>query len=467
MKKLLGIVVLGLLWSNITFASFVHFNKWLYDNGHHQYLNLDEPTEGVCATEPKFSMIWYANSCDTFQGSNNLNIKIYGNYWHWIPEPNEGGEPHPSDPRPNYDTLLFELYRYLYDPLLKNWDKYLVKKSDNPYKFQSNLTEDKLIDKQLNKTGLLSYLYFQDDQILIDKISPKDRFGKFIDNKTKFRSMSVGKTMVSYVTGHAICEGYIDSVDQRIDDWDLVKNTLYDGQKLIDLLNMAAGDQKYVYDSNFLSNPSVPTHLQIADDANLAHYMTTQFQGTKKSKSKYNYNVINTNLIFNYVLFKSDDDFEKLLKDVFQKKVRIKDSVYFFRSSKSGSYLTKSFGDANAMFFATRYDYLRIGKAIIDDWQNDTCVGKYLKTIYKNRIKKNLRNRTTFRVEEATTSYGGQFHLDIIGMKKRKILGMGGYGGQQILIDVEKSKIVVVNSLHMNRKKYNYNWKRLVYNVIK
>ena len=109
---------------------------------------------------------------------NNLNIQIYGNYF-WIPEPNEGGEPHPSDPRPNYGTLLFELYRYLYDPLLKHWDKYLVKKSDNPYKFQSNLTEDKLIDKQLNKTGLLSYLFFENDEIKIDKISPKDRFGKF------------------------------------------------------------------------------------------------------------------------------------------------------------------------------------------------------------------------------------------------------------------------------------------------
>ena len=30
-------------------------------------------------------------------------------------------------------------------------------------------------------------------------------------------------------------------------------------------------------------------------------------------------------------------------------------------------------------FRATRYDYLRIAKAMLDDWQNDTCVGKYLK----------------------------------------------------------------------------------------
>ena len=31
-----------------------------------------------------------------------------------------------------------------------------------------------------------------------------------------------------------------------MNDWPLIKNTLYDGQKLINLLNMAAGDQKYI-----------------------------------------------------------------------------------------------------------------------------------------------------------------------------------------------------------------------------
>ena len=45
-------------------------------------------------------------------------------------------------------------------------------------------------------------------------------------------------------------------------------------------------------------------------------------------------------------------------------------------------------GNADSMFYATRYDYLRIAKAMMDDWQNDTCVGKYLKTIFKNRKKK-------------------------------------------------------------------------------
>ena len=42
------------------------------------------------------------------------------------------------------------------------------------------------------------------------------------------------------------------------------------------------------------------------------------------------------------------------------------------------------------MFYATRYDYLRIAKAIMDDYQNDTCVGKYLKEIYEEEFLKIL-----------------------------------------------------------------------------
>ena len=35
---------------------------------------------------------------------------------------------------------------------------------------------------------------------------------------------------------------------------------------------------------------------------------------------------------------------------------------------------------------------LRIAKAMMDHWNNDTCVGKYLKTIYEQRINKNKKS---------------------------------------------------------------------------
>ena len=39
---------------------------------------------------------------------------------------------------------------------------------------------------------------------------------------------------------------------------------------------------------------------------------------------------------------------------------------------------------------------------------------------------------------------------------------MSGYGGQEIIIDVERSRIIVVNAMHAN-----YDWKRIVYEKIK
>ena len=41
MKKILGIIVLGLLWQNLVLANDLAisvFNKWLYDNGHQKYV---------------------------------------------------------------------------------------------------------------------------------------------------------------------------------------------------------------------------------------------------------------------------------------------------------------------------------------------------------------------------------------------------------------------------------------------
>ena len=139
MKKLLGIVVLIFIFHQNSYANddkLEKFNRWLYDNGHHQYLNLDSISyratvkskkdhlviitskkhnsksaaedaameecelffkadgeemqkacyihsvveDDLCKTEPKYSQVWYQNFCDQFRGTNNLNIKFYKSY---------------------------------------------------------------------------------------------------------------------------------------------------------------------------------------------------------------------------------------------------------------------------------------------------------------------------------------------------------------------------------------------------
>jgi hypothetical protein len=449
MKKFL-LVAFILIFSTSAYANnrLNGFNKWLFENGHTEYVEKGESE--LCKDEPIGSVVWYYNNCDQAKYKNNLKIKFYNG---WLPEETE---------KPNFGTLLFELYKFTYSPYRDKptADVYEVKPSKKPYKFKSKLKEDKYIDKQLEKTALISYLRFEDNKITIDKFTPEDRFGKFINQDTKLRSMSVGKTMASYVAGHAICGGYIDSINSRLNDWPLIENTLYYDQKLFDLLNMQAGDEKYVQSSNFLLGSSFEAGAD-GHTKDISQYIT-YFKNSKKGKSEFNYSAFATQLILNYVLFKTGDDFEKILEKTFNEKAKIKDSVIFWKVKNS----SKEKGNANIMFYATRYDYLRIAKAMLDDWQKDTCVGKYLKTIFENRISKDndkKRQRGDRTQWNFASGYAGQFQTHYKGIsKKRAVMGMHGRSGQHIVIDFERSRIVVTNALYED-----FNYKKIVYDPIK
>ena len=354
-----------------------------------------------------------------------------------------------------------------------HWNTFEAKGSENHYKFQSNLRKDKDVLKEIKntkKTGLISYLLFEDDKIVIDESDIPDKTRKGKNNEAEriinglLQSHSMGKSLVSYVTGHAICEGYISSVDEKLTGWDVIENTLYDNQVLIDLLNMQAGDQRYVGErikphiDNILKNKKNKYGKKInVNTTPLKILMEKYFQNTKKSRRVYNYSALTTNVIMNYVIFKTGDDWEKLLHKVFNEHVKVKDNVYFHQTV---TYPYK--GSGRYSFFATRYDYLRIAKTIMDDWNNNTCAGKYLKTIYERRISKDIQGYKVAGISGYAKKYGGQFHFDFVGLKKRKILGMDGMGGQNIMIDFERKRIIVVNTLDQH-----YNWKKIVYKKIK
>ena len=78
-------------------------------------------------------------------------------------------------------------------------------KKNDTYNFEINLQNNDLskkVDEQLKdkKTGLVSYILFENNKILVDQ-----------NRKSKYRggyypSHSVGKSLVSLVTGYAVCD---------------------------------------------------------------------------------------------------------------------------------------------------------------------------------------------------------------------------------------------------------------------
>ena len=355
-----------------------------------------------------------------------------------------------------------------WDYPLIDYRGWVIKGSKDHYKFQSDLREDKDVLKEFKnnkETGIISYLLFENNKIVID-VADIPRYvssGEVIIDGL-LPSHSMGKSLVSYVTGHAICEGYIDSVNVKLNDWPLIKDTLYEDAVLLDLLNMKGGDQKWVGERRNIGSDNRIKGEKPEENVNVIGLVKVKdkyLRGTEKSKLIYNYSALTTNVIMNYVKHKAGDDWDKLLHKVFNEHVKVKNNVQFQKSRKYLKY--EDFVSARYSFYADRYDYLRIAKTMMEDWHNDTCAGKYLKTIYENRIKKKDNVKHSTDVGLYTKSYGGQIHFDIFGIdKKRKIIGLSGFAGQQILIDLDHKRIIVVSSLYRN-----YDWKNIVYKKIK
>ena len=401
----------------------------------------------VCEHEKKYSIIWYINNCDDnlLQSTGQKSKIVKNTPWKGYPY---NSDEIPNNAKPDYKILKYYLKKEIKNGKNNEGFKIKVKGTDNYKKLNFKLTSDDYVKKQLNKTAMLSFLMYENGNITIDEITPKERFGKTFKNETLYVSHSVGKSLVSYVTGHAICKGYISGINHKLNDWPVLENTLYYDQPIINLLNMASGDQKYVDSMMGLKNSN-----RWVNSVSMKSVMRKELKDSKRGKLKYNYSNLDTNIVASYVLYKMrNKEFKKLVKEILVDKAGIEHNVKAFRkNSNSISY----------SYFASRYDYLRISIAILEDWNNNTCEGQYLKSLYENRVDKKRRN-IGIDGYSMTKSYSGQFHTDIAGIEDRPIFVMDGFGGQSHVIDFEKNRIISVMAIHRN-----YNWKKLVLKKLK
>ena len=340
-------------------------------------------------------------------------------------------------------------------------------KKNETYDFEFDLQTNKLsvrVKEQLeNKnSGLVSYILFENNKILVDQ----NRKSKY---KGPYPSHSIGKSLVSLVTGYAMCGGYINhTVYDRI-DYPTVAGTLYENQKLIHLLNMQAGDDKIIgdrlgnWDSTFISNGKSANTIPIKTA------MKRYFKGVDglEPGKYFNYSAMTTNVIMNYVIYKTGDDWNKLLNKIFVEDAKVAKRVYFTKTlikDKTGNRKSGEYG--RYAFYADRYDYVRIANMIMNHWNNDTCVGKYLKTMYENRVDRGYgMYSTSTGNDRAAQTYGGQFLWDAIGLEDRPILMMDGAWGQQVVIDFDNNRIITAHSVERNYDYHNLIYVPLGYKV--
>ena len=224
---------------------------------------------------------------------------------------------------------------------------------------------------------------------------------------------------------------------------------------------MASGSQNYVNSKYGLLGSD-----RWVNSVSVQSIMKKELKNSEVARLRYNYNNLDTNIIASYVLYKmGHKEFKNLLNEILVDKAGIENDVWLFKQVLSSKQATLTYS-----YYASRYDYLRIAVAMLEDWNRNTCEGQYLKSLFENRIKKiDPSDPTAWSFESnsddgygSTSTYGGQFHMGISGKREVPIFVMDGYGGQSLSIDFENNKIISIMAIHRD-----YDWKMLVHQKLK
>lgn len=380
-----------------------------------------------------------------------------------IPQNNPGGkvviynEPFqelPQDARPNDATISYYEERKRLLLLRRNEQDqlYTIMPKGNSVDFLFDVNKPSMIlEKELSEGYILSYLYYENGRVKYSGKAKNSRFQHNITDETIFFTHSTGKSITSYIVGHAICEGYIASMDEII-DWPMMSRTLYQGQPLRNLLNMNTGDRHTVDKASTRVMGSAIHHRAMGLDT-----IAVALEGTKKRSDEVFYNNFLSDVIANYIAFKSGNDYDKLMAKVFQEKIKIQNKVTYERhgmsltDGKRSIYYGKAETRASYSYHMTRLDFLRVAEAMMKDYQNQTCVGQYLKEAQNKALNwprygpnRNIDSRLW--LHNYAKKYGAQFYFDFYGMSGRNIFATEGWNGQNMMIDMDNSRIVVTNS---------------------
>ena len=220
---------------------------------------------------------------------------------------------------------------------------------------------------------------------------------------------------------------------------------------------MQAGDDEIIGDRIGIWDSRITKDKQSINIIPIKKAMKKYFKGKNglEPGKYFNYSAMTTNVIMNYVIYKTGDNWEKLLHKVFVEDAKVAKRVYFHKTlEKKHSGNRKSGEYGRYSFYADRYDYVRIANMMMNHWKNDTCVGKYLKTMYENRVDRQYGVYSKFKGNhKVAQTYGGQFLWDAIGLEDRPILMMDGFAGQQVVIDFDNNRIITA---HSTDRHYDY-----------
>lgn len=300
-------------------------------------------------------------------------------------------------------------------------------KATNPIEVPNSAKPNAAVRRIMKNTELLSVLYFDGTEITTDEANKK--YG--VSNSSKHYSMSISKSFVGYMLGHAICDGHIKGVLDPIDSYvPETRGTVYQGETLRDLSNMTVRDAKF-FNSKDNGNRRYTQQVVNLKGTRPIVQLLARAKGVEKSSSKkFEYHGIKSDLVARAVDASVPGGLNSYLSEKVSRPAGFSNDITFLRDRQGWPV-------GLAWFYLTREDYLKFGIQVSKDWKSDSCIGKYLRDAYANRNK--------------SKNYGSFFWFER-GQNDMPRVEMRGHGGQRVIIKTSDGSVLSILAM---RAKYS------------
>jgi CubicO group peptidase (beta-lactamase class C family) len=141
--------------------------------------------------------------------------------------------------------------------LVNRFQKEIIPPSTYPKAMKDTSKPNAEIQDIMSESDLLSVLFYDGNSITVNEL-----FREKLRKSDKMYSMSISKSYVGYLVGHAICDGFIKSLSDPIEKYGpQTTGTLYEGVSIQNMINMSAGDGDHWGDRNILTEYAMPIQL--------------------------------------------------------------------------------------------------------------------------------------------------------------------------------------------------------------
>ena len=259
-----------------------------------------------------------------------------------------------------------------------------------------------------------------------------------IDNDLPVYGMSMSKSILSYLVGRALCEGLIESLDDRIKKYAPRLDGIFYGEvKIRHALDMTSGDRNlYGARSAYAGAAAWKDYLipVVRDQVPVADAMR-KLGNAEPWENVFLYRNANADALGMVVSAVAPGGIGEFASRTLARDAGFEHPAMYL-ADRDGTAL------ANAFLYATRLDWLRAAIFIGEQFNAEGCVGDYLRSAVSESVPTNFQRLPHRR-------YGKLFYSDPK-YSDRKVLAMAGHGGQRILVDPEEGRVLYVLSIRQD-----------------